>query len=148
MRRFLLLTVATVAAVALVATTSASAGGPVFVPLPSGSFTDSTCGFTVTAQFSAGETLKQFSNGTVIVTGPLTGVWSANGKSVTVNVPGPFIAISGHTAYGNGVGAGDVLLPDGEVTIAYSAGMTDLSGPVGVLVHGTVLLDICAALAP
>ncbi len=57
MRRFVVLLALVAGALVVPA---AEASGPVFIPLPSGSFTDTTCGFTVTAQFSAGEVVKIF----------------------------------------------------------------------------------------
>jgi hypothetical protein len=143
MRRFLLLAVVSAALIV----PAARADSPTFTPLPAFTFTDTTCGFDVFVQASAGETLKEFSNGTVIVSGPLSATLSANGKTVTVNIPGPFIDISGHTAVGLGLGLLPVQLPDGQVTLAYVAGVVDESG-FPTLVHGKVLLDLCVALAP
>ena len=128
---------------------AAHADSPTFTPLPASTFTDSTCGFDVTVQISAGETLKVFSNGTLIVSGPLTTTVSANGKTITVAVPGPLVAVSGHAVYGLGVSFVPVQLPSGEI-LAVVAGKVDLSAfPTlpPTLVHGTVLLDVCAALA-
>jgi hypothetical protein len=53
------------------------------------------------------------------------------------------------TILGHGVGAGTLLLPDGSVTLAWTAGQASLSptGGANVLLHGTLKLDICAALA-
>jgi hypothetical protein len=144
MRRFLLVVVAAAALIA----PAARAGSPTFTPLPAFSFTDTTCGFDVLVQASAGETLKEFSNGTVIVSGPLSATLSANGKTVTVNIPGPYIAISGHTAFGHGLGLVAIQLPDGRVTLAYVSGLIDDEVFPQRLIHGTVLLDVCAALAP
>jgi hypothetical protein len=144
MRRFSLLIAVMTAALIVPA---AHADTPTFTPLPAGTFTDTTCGFDVTVQFSAGETLRVFSNGTVIVSGPLTDTLSANGKTINVAVPGPLIAITGHAVYGLGVGAGPVQLPSGQITFVVVAGQVDLSA-FPTLVHGTVLLDVCAALAP
>jgi len=126
---------------------TAHASPPTFIPQPSTSFIDPTCGFDTTVDLSAGETLRLFSNGNLLVTGPLTVVFSANGKSVTVNAPGPLIA-TGHEFFGQGVTVGPIQLPDGEVTIAAVAGTEDDSGFPPVLVHGKVLLDVCAALSP
>jgi hypothetical protein len=144
MRRIWLLAVVAAAVIA----PAARADSPTFTPLPVFTFTDTTCGLDVLVQLSAGETEKDFSNGTVIVSGPLSATLSANGKTVTVNIPGPFIAISGHTAIGLGLGLlPGILLPDGRVTFAYVAGVVDESG-FPTLVHGTVKLDVCEALAP
>jgi hypothetical protein len=143
MRRIWLLVVVAAAVIA----PAARADSPTFTPLPAFTFTDTTCGFDVLIQASAGETLKEFSNGSVIVSGPLSATLSANGKTITVNIPGPFIAISGHTATGLGLGLIPIQLPDGRVTLAYVAGPVDESG-FPTLVHGKVLLDLCAALAP
>jgi len=143
MRRIWLLVVVAAAVIA----PAARADSPTFTPVEAFTFTDSTCGFDVLVQGSAGETLKEFSNGTVIVSGPLSATFSANGKTVTVNIPGPFIAISGHTATAYGLGAGAFQLPDGRVTLAYVSGVVDESG-FPTLVHGKVLLDLCEGLAP
>jgi hypothetical protein len=144
MRRIWLLIV--VAAALIVP--AARADSPTFTPLPAFTFTDTTCGFDVFVQASAGETLKEFSNGTVIVSGPLTATLSANGKTVTVNIPGPYIAISGHTAFGHGLALVAIQLPDGGVTLAYVSGVIDDEVFPQRIIHGTVLLDVCAALAP
>jgi hypothetical protein len=144
MRRFLLLAVVSAALIV----PAARADSPTFTPLPAFTFTDTTCGFDVFVQASAGETLKEFSNGTVIVSGPLSATLSANGKTVTVNIPGPYIAISGHRALGHGLGLIFIELPDGGVTLAYVAGVIDDEVFPQTIIHGTVLLDVCAALAP
>jgi hypothetical protein len=144
MRRIWLLVVVAAAVIA----PAARADSPTFTPLTAFSFTDTTCGFDVLVQASAGETLKEFSNGTVIVSGPLTATVSANGKTVTVNIPGPYIAISGHTALGHGLGLVFIQLPDGGVTLAYVSGVIDDEVFPQRLIHGTLLLDVCAALAP
>jgi hypothetical protein len=116
--------------------------------LPAFSFTDTTCGFEVLVQASAGETLKEFSNGTVIVSGPLRATLSANGKTVTANVPGPYVAISGHAALGHGLGLVVIQLPGGQLTLAVVSGVIDDEVFPQRLIHGTVMLDVCAALAP
>ena len=145
MRRSLLLLMVLAAALAV---PTAHASPPNFIPQPSTSFTDPTCGFDTTVDLSAGETLRLFSNGNLLVTGPLTATFSANGKSVTVNASGPLIATSGHSFFGQGITVGPIQLPDGQLTIASVAGTEDDSNFPAVLVHGTVLLDICAALSP
>jgi hypothetical protein len=121
----------------------------VIVPAPGVDFTDTTaCAFAVHAHYTAnGETAKIFSDGTIIVTGPLAATFSAdNGKSITLNIAGP-ATITGESAIGHGVGVGPTLLPNGQTTLAYNAGSVDISGPAGVIIHGHMLLDICAALA-
>jgi hypothetical protein len=145
MRRSLLLLI--VLAAALVVPT-AHASPPTFIPQPNDSFIDPTCGFDTTVDLASGETLRLFSNGNLLVTGPLTATFSANGKSVTVNASGPLIVTSGHTLFGQGITVGPIQLPDGRLTIATVAGTEDDSTFPAVLVHGTVLLDICAALSP
>lgn len=145
MRRSLLLLMVLAAALAV---PTAHASPPTFIPQPSTSFTDPTCGFDTTVAVSAGETLRLFSNGNLLVTGPLTVTFSANGKSVTVNASGPLIATSGHSFFGQGITVGPIQLPDGQLTIASVAGTEDDSNFPAVLVHGKVLLDVCAALAP
>lgn len=147
MRRSLLLLMVMAAAL-LVPTAQASP--PTFIPQQSFSFTDpTTCGFDVNVDVVSGETLRLFSKGNVLVTGPLSATFSGNGKSVTAKIPGPTIGISGHTLLGKGITAGDpILLPDGKVTIAVVAGTVDESVVFPtVLVRGTVLLDVCAALS-
>jgi hypothetical protein len=145
MRRSLLLLIVLAAAVAV---PTAHASPPTFIPQPSASFIDPTCGFDTNVDLSAGETLRLFSNGNLLVTGPLTVTFSANGKSVTVNAPGPLIVTSGHEFFGQGITAGPIQLPDGRLTIAVVAGTQDDSAFPGVLVHGRVQLDICSALSP
>ena len=143
MRRFLLFAAVAAAAVAVPA---AQADPPVITPAPGTDFTDTTCGFPVQVHYTTnGETAKIFSDGTVIVTGPLGATFSANGKNVSLNIAGPAM-IRGDTVIGHGVGAGPVLLPNGMTTLAYMAGQVDISGPVGMPLHGHMLLDICAAL--
>lgn len=145
MRRFLLFTAVVAVAVAVPA---AQAAPPVIVPAPGTDFTDTTCGFPVQIHYTTnGETAKIFSDGTVIVTGPLGATFSANGKTVSLNIAGPAM-FRGDTAIGHGVGVGPVLLPNGTTTLAYSAGQVGDITTVGVPLHGHLLLDICAALAP
>jgi hypothetical protein len=98
-----------------------------------------------------GETAKTFSSGSTIITGPLRAEYSANGKSVSLNIAGPvFIQIADDgsvTVAGRGVGAGPVLTSSG-VTLAYAAGPVSISpSGVAVLEHGTILFDICQALS-
>ena len=145
-RRLLLAAIAVVGACAVPV---AQAAPPVIVPAPSFDFVDSTtCGFPVSVHYVAnGETAKTFSDGKTIVSGPLSASFSGNGKTTGVlNISGPATIIGG-TVIGHGVGAGPATLPDGTTTIAYMAGTVDLSGPTATLVHGHVLLDICAALS-
>jgi len=127
----------------------AQAAAPVIVPAPSLDLDDTaTCGFTVHVHYVAnGETAKMFSDGTIIVTGPLSATFSANGKTTDVlNISGP-VKITGGSAIGRGVGAGPLTLPDGRTTLAYAAGPVDITTFPATLVNGHVLLDICAALA-
>ena len=137
-----------VAVAALLSVPVAQADPPTIVPAPGVDFTDTTsCAFPVDVHYTVnGETAKIFSDGKVIVTGPLAATFSANGKTVALNIAGP-ATISGESVIGHGVGAGPTLLPNGQTTLAYNAGVVDISGPVAVIVHGHVLLDICAALA-
>jgi len=138
-----------VVAGALLSVPIAQATAPTIVPAPSLDFTDTTtCGFDVDVHFTTnGETAKIFSDGTIIVTGALAATFSADhGKSVALNIAGP-VTITGESVIGRGVGAGPTLLPNGQTTLAYNAGTVDISGPAGVIVHGRMLLDICAALA-
>jgi hypothetical protein len=135
-------------AAALLSVPVAQATPPTIVPAPGVDFTDTTsCGFDVDVHYTTnGETAKIFSDGKIIVTGPLAATFSANGKSVTLNIAGP-ATITGESVIGHGVGAGPTLLPNGQTTLAYNAGVVDISGAAGVIIHGHVLLDICAALA-
>jgi hypothetical protein len=138
--------VLTVAA-ALLSVPVAQATPPTIVPAPGVDFTDTTsCGFDVHVHLTAnGQTAKIFSDGKIIVTGPLAATFSAdNGKSVSLNIAGP-ATITGESVIGHGVGAGPTLLPDGQITLAYNAGTVDVLA--GVIIHGHMLLDICAALA-
>jgi hypothetical protein len=135
-------------AAALLIVPVAQATPPTIVPAPGFDFTDTTsCGFDVAIHYTTnGETAKIFSDGTIIVTGPLAASFSAHGKSVTLNIAGP-ATITSESVLGHGVGAGPTLLPNGQTTLAYNAGTVDISGPAGVILHGHMLLDICAALA-
>ena len=134
-------------AAALLSVPVAQATPPTIVPAPGVDFTDTTsCGFDVDVHYTTnGETAKIFSDGKIIVTGPLAATFSANGKSVALNIAGP-ATITGESVIGHGVGAGPTLLPNGQTTLAYNAGVVDISGPAAVIIHGHVLLDICAAL--
>jgi hypothetical protein len=121
---------------------------PTIFPAPGNDFTDTTsCGFDVAVHYTTnGETAKIFSDGRISVTGPLAATFSANQKIVSLNISGP-ATIDGESVIGHGVGAGPTLLPNGQTTLAYNAGTVDISGPAGVIIHGHMLLDICAALA-
>jgi hypothetical protein len=126
---------------------------PVITPAPASDFVDTTCGFPVSIHFTVnGETAKTFSSGKTILSGPLVAQFSANGKSVTLNVAGPvtIIPTDGSVIFiGRGVGAGPISTPTG-VTLGYAAGTASIDTTTGIatLVHGHMLLDICAALAP
>jgi hypothetical protein len=136
-------------AAALLSVPVAQATPPTIFPAPGLDFTDTTsCGFDVAIHYTTnGETAKIFSDGKIIVTGPLAASFSTDdGKSVTLNIAGP-ATITSESVIGHGVGAGPTLLPDGQTTLAYNAGTVDISGPAAVIIHGHVLLDICAALA-
>jgi hypothetical protein len=133
----------------------AQADPPLIVPAQAGDSVDTTsCDFPVAVHFTAnGQTAKIFSSGRVIVTGPLAAEFSANGKTVSLNIAGPATITEAPdgsvTIIGRGVGAGPFQTPNG-VTLAYAAGPVSVS-PTGdpyVLLHGTIRLDICAALAP
>jgi hypothetical protein len=150
MKRLLILAVGLGAALAAPV---AQADQPIITPAPGGDFVDTTCGFPVSVHFTVnGETAKIFSSGKTIVTGPFVAQFSANGKSVTLNVAGPVtITPTGGSVLfiGRGVGAGPVSTPTG-VTLGYLAGTVSIDPTTGIatLVHGHMLLDICAALAP
>src|SRR2546430_1377589 len=84
------LIVAMFAAAGLVSVAVAQASQPIITPAPAVDFVDTTCGFAVSVHFTvAGETAKIFSDGDVIVTGPLTAELSANGATVSLNIAGP-----------------------------------------------------------
>lgn len=135
--------------VALLVAPAAQATPPVFVPLPAQDFTFSTCAFPVDVHITAnGETGIFFTDGTIIVSGPLAATFSANGKSVSLNVSGPTKISPTGTVIGHGVGIGPTALPGGGVTLAYTAGVADVTTQPATLLHGHVLLDLCAALAP
>ena len=143
-----------VAASAVVVVPLAVAEPPVITAAPQSDFVDSnTCDFPVSLHFvKNSETVKEFSSGKVLITGALSVEFSANGKSVAVNISGPIhVTLNGGsvTIAGRGVGAGPVLLPDGSVTLGYTAGPTSIDPNTGVatLQHGRFLLDVCAALA-
>jgi hypothetical protein len=132
---------------ATVVTTAANAARPDFEPAGAPPpFPDTTCGFVVTVTIVSGATAKTFSDGSTIVTGPLSVTFSANGKSVGRNIPGP-VFISGGTILGRGIGGGPLITPEGTI-LGFAAGPA-LATPSGasVLQHGTILLDVCAALA-
>jgi hypothetical protein len=150
MRSFLVLLVV----LAAVAVPAAQAGKPIVSPAPAEDHVDTTCGFAIAVHVTVnGETAKEFSNGKVLITGPLAAQFSANGKSITLNVSGPTTvtptADGSVTIIGHGVGIGPLFTPNG-VTLAYSAGVAsiDPAGGPATLVHGHILLDVCAALAP
>ena len=147
MRRLKLVLPVAAAAAAFLAS-SAAADPPTFVPLPTADFTDTTsCAFPVAISYGTScERAVIFTNGDVNVNGPVTATFAANGKSVSLNISGPAF-IRGDTVIGRGVGAGPTALPGGGVTLAYNAGVVDISSPVAVFVHAHMLLDICAALA-
>jgi hypothetical protein len=151
--RIQLIVVIGIAAAAL-AVPVAQAAPPIITPSPASDFVDTTsCAFPVSVHITLNnETAKIFTSGKVIVTGPLAAQYSANGKTLSLNISGPATitsAADGSTSIvGHGVGVGPVLTPNG-VTLGYLAGTVSISttGPV-VLLHGTLLLDLCAALAP
>jgi hypothetical protein len=139
---------------AAIAVPAAQANPPTRVPFPSSDFVDSTsCAFPVSIHVvTNGETAMIFSDGTVIVTGPLVWQFSANGKTITRNISGPVkitpLADGSVLVIGHGVGAGPLTNGPNGSMLALVAGMVNLN-PDGTatLLHGTVLLDICAALA-
>ena len=147
MRRFLLLMLV---AAAVAAVPVAQAGKPVIMPAPALNFTDdTTCGFDVVVHYVANaETMKIFDSGKILITGPLSATYSANGKTTAVlNISGP-VEINGATALARGIGAGTIQMPDGTLMMVHAAGVVEFSSAGATLVHGHILLDICAALAP
>jgi len=133
----------------------AQADGPVIVPSPAGDLVDTaSCDFPVSVHFTANnQVAKIFSSGKVIVTGSLGADFSANGKTVSLNISGPTTVTEAPdgsvTIIGRGTGAGPFQTSNG-VTLAYAAGPVAVSptGGPAVPLHGTIILDICAALAP
>jgi hypothetical protein len=142
-------------AAAAIAAPVARADRPIITPAPSADFVDTTsCAFPVTVHFTVNrETAKTFANGTTIITGPLFAQYSANGKSLTLDISGPGkLTISNGSALfiGHGVGAGPLVTPNG-VILAYAAGRVTISTTPtlsATLLNGHVLLNICDALAP
>jgi hypothetical protein len=150
MRKLVVLLVLMMAG-ASIAAPGAFADQPTITPAPSTDFVDTSCGFPVSVHFVVNsETAKTFTNGTTIITGPLFAVLSANGKSITLNTSGPgTISASGAITI-HGVSFGELLTANGPVLVqaAGTVSVVSLSPPQGVLEHGTVLLNICTALAP
>jgi hypothetical protein len=133
----------------------AGADPPTITPAPSADYVDATsCAFPVAIHFAVnGEVTKTFTSGTSINTGPLFATYSANGKSVTLDISGPGIATVSDGSVlitGHGVAAGPLVTPDGLV-LSYVAGVVAITtSPTlqGLLERGHVLLNICDALAP
>lgn len=139
--------------IALLGSSIAQAAPPTITPAPASDFVDTTCGFPVSVTFLANDqTAKTFSDGRTTVTGHLVAAFSANGKTITLNVSGPTTITptdSSVTIVGHGVGAGPQSAPGGGITFAYAPGVVTIDPTTGIatLEHGAFLLDICAALA-
>jgi hypothetical protein len=153
MRKLLVLLVLMTAGTAISAP-DVYADRPTITPSLAADFVDTTCGFPVSVHFVVNDqTAKTFTRGTTIITGPLFAELSASGKSITLNISGPARAtVSDGSVFivGHGVGFGPLVTPNGLV-LSYTAGVVSVStSPTleGVLEHGTVRLNICAALAP
>ena len=151
MRKFIVLMLVFAAGLAVPV---ARADPPTRIPLTSADFVDTTCGFPVAVHIVRdGETLKVFSNGKAIITGPLSVQLSANGKTVSLNVSGPATITNNPdgsvTIIGHGVGFGPTQTTNG-VTLAYNAGVVSIDPvtDIATIEHGTMLLDLCTALAP
>jgi hypothetical protein len=130
---------------------AAQATPPVIVPAPFVDFTATTCGFPLEVHFTLnGQTAKIFSDGTIRITGPVKATYTANGKSVSLNIAGPAKIGPTGAVTAQGVGAGPTELPHGELTFGYLAGQVevDISTGTALLLNGHLVLDICAALAP
>ena len=131
---------------------AAQATPPVFAPAPFADFTDeTTCGFPLEVHFTVnGQTAKIFSDGTIRITGPVKATYTANGKSVSLNIAGPAKISPTGAVTAQGVGAGPTELPNGELTFGYLAGQVeiDITAGIAVLLHGHLVLDICDTLAP
>ncbi|MBA3843101.1 MAG: hypothetical protein H0X39_10880 [Actinobacteria bacterium] len=90
------------------------------VPAPGVDLTFTTCVFPVAAHLTTnGETAKIFRDGRIIVTGPLAARYSANGKSISLNIAGPATISPTGVVIGRGVGVGPLQLPNGELTLGY-----------------------------
>ena len=134
------------ATAAAVAAPSALADPPIITPAPLMDFVDTTCGFPIAVHFTVNrETAKTFTNGTTIITGPLFAQLTANGKTVSLNISGPVRITPTGAVLAHGVGLGPLSTANG-VILAYAAGAVDAAN--GVLEHGTILLNLCDALAP
>jgi hypothetical protein len=131
---------------------AAQATPPVIEPAPFPDFTDTTtCGFPLEVHFTVNEqTAKIFSDGTIRITGPVKATYTANGKSLSLSLAGPTVISPTGAFTAQGVGAGPMELPNGDLTFGYAAGPVelDITAGLAVLLHGHLLLDICAALAP
>lgn len=140
---------------AAIAAPVARADQPEFFPLHSFDFvfSSTTCGFPVAAHFVLnGEVLRVFSNGDALITGPLSAQYSANGKTVSVNISGPLrftVTPVSVTFVAQGIGGGLVQTANG-VTLAVIAGLATIDPTTGLptLEHGHVLVNLCDALAP
>lgn len=133
---------------AMLVVPAASATPPQRIPITAADFTDTTCAFPVDIHVTrSDETATFFSNGSIIVTGPVMVTASANGKTVSMNVSGPTTISPDGTVIGHGLGIGPLRLPDGSVTLAYSTGLVDITSQPATPLHAHVLLDVCAALA-
>ena len=152
--RKVLIPIAAVMALSAVHAPLARADRPTISPAPQADYVDTTsCAFPVATHFAVNdEVAKAFTSGTTIITGPLFATYAANGKSVTLNISGPGTAtVSGGSVLitGHGVAAGPLVTPNGLV-LSYTAGVVAIStSPTleGVLERGTVLMNICDALA-
>jgi hypothetical protein len=143
-RLFMLIVLLAAAAVPASAVGAPPKIEPAGAPPP---FTDTTCGFDVTVTLVSGETAKTFSDGSRIVSGSLTVEFSANGESVSRHIAGPVFISPGGTIIGRGVGGGPLITAEGTI-LGFAAGpaLVTASG-ASTLQHGTILLDVCAALA-
>lgn len=152
--RKLLASVMAAGCIAAVGAPAAGADPPTSSPSPNPNYVDTTsCPFPVSVTLTGNEIAKTFASGTTEITGHLVADYSANGKSISLNISGPgTVTVSKGSVLilGHGVGAGPLVTPNGLV-LSYTAGQVDIStSPTleGVLVHGTALLDICTAVAP
>jgi hypothetical protein len=129
---------------------AARADPPQVFPLSAFDFIDTTCGFDISVHFVLnGEVLRVFSNGNLLITGPLSFEASANGKTVSANISGPGILTGSRDFFGAGTGLWRVQTPTG-LTLAIVAGKISVDFQTGVATveHGTVVRDLCATLAP
>lgn len=151
MRKFTLFLLVMTSAIAVPV---AHADQPTFIPLTASDAVLNTCGYPVAQHIGLnGQTARVFSDGTVLITGPLSVQFSANGKTVSANISGPAKITTNpdgsFTIVSEGVSGGLLQTANG-VIIAIFAGPVLVDPTTGLpsLVSGRVLVNVCDALAP